>query len=122
MARILGQEVPSKKRIKIGLTYIYGVGPKRALDIIEALKLDAEIHVDQLTNEDISRLNSHIESTYLTGGDLKRKTRADIQRLIANKSYRGRRHVLSLPCRGQRTRTNTRTRKGKKKTIANKKK
>ncbi|MBS0584830.1 MAG: 30S ribosomal protein S13 [Verrucomicrobia bacterium] len=122
MPRIAGVDIPKKKRLEVALTYIYGMGEKRAKDVIAALKLNPDMHAEKLTEAETAQLTSHIQSHYAVEGDLRRETQANIKRLVAINSYRGMRHKLGLPTRGQRTRTNARTRKGKKKTVANKKK
>ena len=121
MARIAGVDLPKNKRLEIALRYIYGIGPKRSLDVIKALSLNADIRTEQLTEAQIAQLTSYIQGTYVVEGDLRREVQQNIKRLVSINSYRGMRHRLGLPVRGQRTRTNARTRKGKKKTVANKK-
>lgn len=122
MPRIAGVDLPKKKRLEIALTYIHGIGLKRSHDIIKALNLNADTRVEQITEADAARLTSHIQTTYTVEGDLRREVQSNIKRLIAINCYRGMRHKLGLPVRGQKTRTNARTRKGKKKTVAGKKK
>jgi len=122
MPRVIGIDIPDKKRLIISLTYLYGVGPKVAVEIIEKLGLDPNMRAGQLTEADIGRLNSMLQSEYTVEGDLRRQVQGNIKRLISIQSYRGLRHRSGLPARGQRTSTNARTRKGKKKTIAGKKK
>ncbi len=122
MPRVIGTDIPDNKRLAISLTYIYGVGPSRAKEIIEKLSLDAEMRAHKLTQDDIARINSFLQGEYVVEGDLRRQVQNNIKRLISIHAYRGTRHRLGLPVRGQRTHTNARTRKGKKKTIANKKK
>ncbi|AAD18767.1 ribosomal protein S13 [Chlamydia pneumoniae TW-183] len=122
MPRIIGIDIPAKKKLKISLTYIYGIGSARSDEIIKKLKLDPEARASELTEEEVGRLNSLLQSEYTVEGDLRRRVQSDIKRLIAIHSYRGQRHRLSLPVRGQRTKTNSRTRKGKRKTVAGKKK
>ncbi|MBM3195711.1 MAG: 30S ribosomal protein S13 [Chlamydiae bacterium] len=121
MPRILGVDIPDNKPLHISLRYIYGIGPTLALKICEELSLDPQVRAHSLGENDLSRINQLLQSQYLVEGDLKRKVQNDIRRHITIKSYRGSRHKLNLPCRGQRTRTNSRTRKGKRKTVANKK-
>lgn len=121
MPRVLGIEIPDKKRIEISLRYIYGIGPVRAKEICEKLGIDVSTRASQLTENDLSRINQLLQNEYVVEGDLRRKIQTDIRRLITIKSYRGQRHRLGLPVRGQRTRTNSRTRKGKRKTVAGKK-
>lgn len=122
MPRVIGIDIPDNKRLEVSLTYIYGVGRKLSNDIIDKLKLDRNMRANKLTEEDISRINAILQSQYVVEGDLRRQVQNNIKRLISIHSYRGMRHRLGLPVRGQRTRTNARTRKGKRKTVANKKK
>ncbi len=122
MARIAGVDLPRDKRIEIGLTYIYGIGRKSSNDILAATGVDPDIRVRDLTEEDVSKLREYIDHHYTVEGDLRRNVAFDIKRLIEIGSYRGLRHRKGLPVRGQRSKTNARTRKGPKKTIANKKK
>lgn len=122
MPRIIGIDIPAKKKLKISLTYIYGIGPALSEEIIAKLQLNPEARAAELTEEEIGRLNALLQSEYVVEGDLRRRVQSDIKRLIAIHAYRGQRHRLSLPVRGQRTKTNSRTRKGKRKTVAGKKK
>ena len=122
MARIAGIDLPRDKRIEIGLTYIYGIGRKTASDILAATGIDPDLRVRDLTEDDASKLREYIEHNYRVEGDLRRDVAFDIKRLIEIQCYRGIRHRKGLPVRGQRSKTNARTRKGPKKTIANKKK
>lgn len=122
MPRIIGIDIPDNKRLEISLTYIYGVGRHRALEVITTLGLDPSMRAQKLTQDDIARINGLLQSEYVVEGDLRRQIQNNIKRLINIHSYRGMRHRLGLPCRGQRTRTNSRTRKGRRKTVANKKK
>jgi small subunit ribosomal protein S13 len=122
MPRVAGADIPKKKRLVIALTYIFGIGPKRSSDVIKALNLSADMKADELTEAQIAQLTYHLQNSYLIEGDLRREVQSNIKRLITIGSYRGSRHRLGLPVRGQRTSTNARTRKGKKKTVANKKK
>ena len=122
MARIAGVDLPRDKRIEIGLTYIYGIGRKTATNIIEATGINPDTRVSDLTEDDISKLREYIDHNCRVEGDLRRDIAFDIKRLIEIGSYRGLRHRKGLPVRGQRSKTNARTRKGPKKTIANKKK
>jgi small subunit ribosomal protein S13 len=122
MARIAGVDLPNSKRIEAALTYIYGIGPTRAGEIIEKSGVDPDTRVHKLTDEEIARLRNIIESDYKIEGELRSEVALNIKRLIDIGSYRGLRHRRSMPVRGQRTRTNARTRKGKKKTVAGKKK
>ena len=122
MARISGVDLPREKRIEIGLTYIYGIGRKPASDIIKATGINPDTRVKDLTEDDVSKLREYIEKNVTVEGDLRRETAFDIKRLVEIGCYRGVRHRKGLPVRGQRSKTNARTRKGPKKTIANKKK
>jgi small subunit ribosomal protein S13 len=122
MPRVIGIDIPDKKRLEISLTYIYGVGRKLSTEIIAKLGLDPNMKAHNLTEEDIARINATLQSEYAVEGDLRRQVQNNIKRLISIHSYRGMRHRLGLPVRGQRTRSNSRTRKGKRKTVANKKK
>lgn len=122
MARIAGVDLPREKRIEIGLTYIYGIGRQSASDILAATGVDPDIRVKDITEDDLAKLRDYIDKNYEVEGDLRRSTALDIKRLIEIGCYRGLRHRRGLPVRGQRTKTNARTRKGPKKTIANKKK
>ena len=122
MARIAGIDLPKDKRIEIGLTYIYGIGRKTASDIVAATGINQDTRVKDLTEEDVSKLREYIEKNVTVEGDLRRETAFDIKRLVEIGCYRGVRHRKNLPVRGQRSKTNARTRKGPKKTIANKKK
>ncbi|MCI8602426.1 MAG: 30S ribosomal protein S13 [Oscillospiraceae bacterium] len=122
MARIAGVDLPREKRIEIGLTYIYGIGRKSANDILAATGIDPDIRVKDLTEDDATKLREYIDKNYEVEGDLRRNVALNIKRLVEIGCYRGVRHRKGLPVRGQRTKTNARTRKGPKKTIANKKK
>ena len=122
MARIAGIDLPREKRIEIGLTYIYGIGRKLANDILAATGVNPDIRVKDLSEDDAAKLREVIEHDYTVEGDLRRNRALDIKRLTEIGCYRGLRHRKGLPVRGQRTKTNARTRKGPKKTIANKKK
>ncbi|MCJ8331135.1 MAG: 30S ribosomal protein S13 [Lentisphaeria bacterium] len=118
MPRIVGVDIPEKKKLKVSLRYIFGVGPHLALEICKSCKLDPEMRVTELSEADVGRINSVIQtSDFQVEGDLKRQVQADIRRLQAINCYRGLRHSRSLPCRGQRTKTNARTRKGRKQTV-----
>ena len=121
MARIAGVDLPREKRVEIGLTYIYGIGRKTSNDILAATGINPDTRVKDLTEDDIAKLREAIDQ-YHVEGDLRRDVALDIKRLIEIGSYRGVRHRKGLPVRGQRTRTNARTRKGPAKTIANKRK
>ncbi len=122
MARIAGVDLPREKRIEIGLTYIYGIGRKSADDILAATGINPDIRVKDLSEEDATKLREYIDKNYEVEGDLRRNVALNIKRLVEIGCYRGIRHRKGLPVRGQRTKTNARTRKGPKKTIANKKK
>ncbi|MEX1012787.1 MAG: 30S ribosomal protein S13 [Waddliaceae bacterium] len=122
MVRVIGTDIPDKKRLVISMTYIYGVGTTRAKEIIEKLGLNPDMRAHQLSQDDIARINSLLQTDYMVEGDLRRQVQNNIKRLIAINCYRGQRHRAGLPTRGQRTSTNARTRKGKKKTVAGKKK
>jgi len=120
MARIAGVNLPKEKRVEIGLTSIYGVGRSLSREILKTAKIDLNTKISDLTEDEINRIREEIVK-HTTEGDLRRKTAMDMKRLQEIGSYRGMRHRKGLPCRGQRTRCNCRTRKGKKKTVANKK-
>ena len=122
MARISGIDLPRETRIEVALTYIYGIGPARAAEVLSKTGIDADIRVKDLTEEQEAQLRECIEHHYLIEGDLRRETAMNIKRLSEIGCYRGLRHRRGLPVHGQRTKTNARTRKGPKKTIANKKK
>ncbi|MBE6788867.1 MAG: 30S ribosomal protein S13 [Ruminococcaceae bacterium] len=122
MARIAGVDLPKDKRVEIGLTYIYGIGRKSAMDILAEAKVDPDTRVKDLTEDEVSRLRECIDKGYHVEGDLRREVALNIKRLIEIGCYRGVRHRKGLPVRGQKTKTNARTRKGPKRTIANKKK
>jgi len=118
MARIAGVDLPRDKRVEVGLTYIYGIGRTRSNEILERVGIDADKRVQDLTEAEISGLRQSIDREYRVEGDLRRSIQQDIRRLKDIRCYRGIRHVRGLPVRGQRTRTNARTRKGPKKTVA----
>ena len=123
MARLAGVDLPNSKRIEIALTYIYGIGRKSANDILAKTGIDPDTRAKDLTDDDVAKLRDEIEENYKVEGDLRRDNGLDIKRMVEINCYRGIRHRKSLPVRGQRTKTNARTRKGHvKKTIANKKK
>ena len=122
MARIAGVDLPRDKRVEIGLTYIYGIGRKSAKDILEMANIDPDTRVKDLTDEQEAALRDVIDKNFTIEGDLRRNVALNIKRLTEIGCYRGLRHRRGLPVRGQRTKTNARTRKGPKKTIANKKK
>ena len=117
MARIEGVDLPRSKRVEIGLTYIFGIGLKTSQNILEAAKLNPDTRVKDLTDTEVATLREHINN-YTVEGDLRRETQMNIKRLMEIGSYRGTRHRRNLPVRGQRTKTNARTRKGPKKTVA----
>ncbi len=118
MARIAGVDVPSDKQVQFSLPYIYGIGRKAARDILAQTKIEPERRVRDLTDEELVRLRGVIESEYMVEGDLRRDVRQNIQRLIEINCYRGARHRRGLPVRGQRTKTNARTRRGTKRVVA----
>lgn len=122
MARIAGVDIPNNKRVEIALTYIYGIGRKSANDILAATGINPDTRAKDLTDADIAKLRDEIEENYKVEGDLRRDVGLDIKRMVEINCYRGIRHRKGLPVRGQRTKTNARTRKGPAKTIANKKK
>jgi len=122
MARIAGVDLPKEKRVEIGLTYIFGIGRKTATDILAATGVNPDTRVKDLSEDDIAALRDYIDKNLQVEGDLRRETALNIKRLVEIGCYRGVRHRKGLPVRGQRTKTNARTRKGPKKTIANKKK
>ena len=122
MARISGIDLPREKRIEIALTYIYGIGPARAAKVLEKTGIDPDTRVKDLTEDQEAALRETIEGDYTIEGDLRREVAMNIKRLNEIGCYRGMRHRRGLPVHGQRTKTNARTRKGPKKTIANKKK
>ncbi|MDO5662215.1 MAG: 30S ribosomal protein S13 [Brachybacterium sp.] len=122
MARLVGVDLPRDKRTEVALTYIFGVGRTRALETLEATGVSGDIRVKDLTDEQLVQLRDHIEANYRVEGDLRREVAADIRRKVEIGSYEGLRHRRGLPVRGQRTKTNARTRKGPKRTVAGKKK
>ena len=122
MARIAGVDIPNNKRVEIALTYIYGIGRKSSNDILAKTGIDPDKRAKDLTEEEIAKLRDEIENSYTVEGDLRRDVALNIKRMVEINCYRGIRHRKGLPVRGQRTKTNARTRKGPKKTIANKKK
>lgn len=122
MARIAGVDLPREKRIEIGLTYIYGVGLSRSHEILEKTGVNPDTRVRDLSDEDVAKLRACVESDYEVEGDLRRWEAMNIKRLADIGTYRGRRHRMGLPVRGQRTRTNARTRRGRRVTVAGKKK
>lgn len=122
MPRVVGVDIPNKKRLIISLTYIKGLGRALAAEVCKKLSLSTDMPAEELTSEQVAQLNALIQKEYTVEGDLRRQTQGDIKRLISINCYRGQRHRAGLPVRGQRTSTNARTRKGKKKTVAGKKK
>jgi len=122
MARIAGVDIPNNKRIEIALTYIYGIGRKSASDILAATGINPDTRAKDLTDAEVAKLRDEIEENYKVEGDLRRDVALNIKRMVEINCYRGTRHRKGLPVRGQRTKTNARTRKGPAKTIANKKK
>ncbi len=122
MARIAGVDIPNAKRVEIALTYIYGIGRKSANDILAKTGVNPDTRAKDLTEEEIAKLRDVIENEYTVEGDLRRDVALNIKRMVEINCYRGVRHRKGLPVRGQRTKTNARTRKGPAKTIANKKK
>jgi small subunit ribosomal protein S13 len=122
MARLVGVDLPRDKRIEVALTYIYGIGKTRAHATLDATGVSPDMRVHQLGDEELVKLRDFIEANYQLEGDLRREVAADIRRKVEIGSYQGRRHRQGLPVRGQRTKTNARTRKGPKKTVAGKKK
>ncbi|MCA0436748.1 MAG: 30S ribosomal protein S13 [Austwickia sp.] len=122
MARLVGVDLPREKRVEIALTYIYGMGRTRAKQAVEAAGVDPSTRVKELTESDLVKLRDFIEENFKVEGDLRREVQADIRRKVEIGSYQGLRHRRGLPVRGQRTKTNARTRKGPKRTVAGKKK
>jgi small subunit ribosomal protein S13 len=122
MARLVGVDLPNDKRIEVALTYIYGIGRTRALETLNAAAVSADRRVHDLNDDELVRLRDWIEATYRVEGDLRREVQADIRRKIEIGCYQGIRHRRQLPVHGQRTQTNARTRKGKKRTVAGRKK
>jgi small subunit ribosomal protein S13 len=122
MARLIGVDLPNEKRLEIALTYIFGVGRTRAKETLDATGVSPDIRVKDLEETDLIKLRDHLEANYKMEGDLRREVTADIKRKVEIGSYQGLRHRRGLPVHGQRTKTNARTRKGPKKTVAGKKK
>ena len=122
MARIAGVDLPKEKRVEIGLTYIYGIGRSAADEILAATKINPDTRVKDLTKDEEALIRDYIDINFTVEGDLRRNTALDIKRLVEIQCYRGTRHRKGLPVRGQRSKTNARTRKGPKRTVANKKK
>lgn len=122
MARIAGVDLPKEKRVEIGLTYIYGIGRSTADQILAATNINPDTRVKDLTKDEEALIRDYIDKNFVVEGDLRRNTALDIKRLVEIQCYRGVRHRKGLPVRGQRSKTNARTRKGPKRTVANKKK
>ena len=122
MARIAGVDIPNQKRVEIALTYIYGIGRKSANDILAKTGINPDTRAKDLTEDEVAKIRDEIEASYTVEGDLRRDVAMNIKRMVEINCYRGIRHRKGLPVRGQRTKTNARTRKGPAKTIANKKK
>ena len=122
MARIAGVDLPKEKRVEIGLTYIYGIGRSAADEILAATKINPDTRVKDLTKDEEALIRDYIDKNFTVEGDLRRNTALDIKRLVEIQCYRGTRHRKGLPVRGQHSKTNARTRKGPKRTVANKKK
>lgn len=117
MARIAGINLPTEKRVEAALTAIYGIGPARALQILERAHVNSDTRVKALTNDEVDRIRGVIEQNYKVEGDLRTQVQQDIKRLKAIGTYRGQRHLKGLPARGQRTKTNARTKRGKRRTV-----
>jgi small subunit ribosomal protein S13 len=122
MARLVGVDLPREKRLEVALTYIYGIGRTRAAETLKATGISGDTRVHQISDDDLVQLRDYIEANYKVEGDLRREVQADIRRKVEIGCYQGLRHRRGLPVHGQRTQTNARTRKGKKKTVAGKKK
>ncbi len=122
MARIAGVDLPREKRVEIGLTYIYGIGKSKSQEIIKKTGINPDTRVRDLTDDEVAKLRDIIDKEYVVEGDVRREVSLNIKRLMEIGCYRGRRHKMGLPVRGQRTKTNARTRKGPAKTVAGKKK
>ncbi len=118
MARISGVDIPGNKQVGISLQYIYGIGPKNSMDILERTGINPEVKVNDLSEADISKIREAIDKDYAVEGDLRKEIQLNIKRLIEIGSYRGLRHRHNLPVRGQRSRTNARTKRGPRKTVA----
>src|SRR5438876_2970107 len=118
MPRVIGIDIPDNKRLEISMTYLFGIGRHLSNVIIERLGLNPDMRAKELTQDDIARINQLLQAEYIVEGDLRRQIQNNIKRLIGIHSYRGMRHRLGLPVRGQRTKTNSRTRKGRRKTVA----
>jgi small subunit ribosomal protein S13 len=122
VARIAGVDIPRNKRIEVSLTYIYGIGRKTAQKLLDSLSINRDIRAQELTDDQVNQIRKAIDGALTVEGDLRRMVQTNIKRLMDLGCYRGLRHRRGLPARGQRTKTNARTRKGPKKTVANKKK
>jgi small subunit ribosomal protein S13 len=122
MARLVGVDLPRDKRVEVALTYIFGIGKTRAHELLDATGVSPDMRVHQLGDEELVKLRDYIEANFQVEGDLRREVTADIRRKVEIGSYQGRRHRQGLPVRGQRTKTNARTRKGPKRTVAGRKK
>ncbi len=122
MARLVGVDLPRDKRVEVALTYIYGIGKTRASELLDATGVSPDARVNQLGDDELVKLRDYIEAHFQVEGDLRREVTADIRRKVEIGSYQGRRHRQGLPVRGQRTKTNARTRKGPKRTVAGRKK
>ena len=122
MARIAGVDLPREKRVEVGLTYIYGIGGSAAAEILKATGINPDTRIKDLTEDEVGLIREYIDKNFVVEDDLRRNTAMDIKRLIEIGCYRGVRHRKGLPVRGQRSKTNARTRKGPKRTVANKKK
>jgi len=121
MARLAGVDLPSKKRIEIALQYIYGVGKTRAKEILKATNISPDLRAEKLSDAEVAQIRAYIDGNFKVEGDLRREISMNIKRLVDQGTYRGMRHRKGLPARGQRTKTNARTRKGPRKTVAGKK-
>ena len=121
MARLAGVDLPSKKRIEIALQYVFGIGKTRAKEILKATNIDPNLRAEKLSDAEVAQIRAYIDGTFKVEGDLRREISMNIKRLVDQGTYRGMRHRKGLPARGQRTKTNARTRKGPRKTVAGKK-
>ena len=121
MARLAGVDLPSKKRIEVALQYIYGIGKTRSREILKATSIDPNLRAEKLSDAEVAQIRAYIDSNFKVEGDLRREVSMNIKRLVDQGTYRGYRHRKGLPVRGQRTKTNSRTRKGPRKTVAGKK-
>ena len=121
MARLAGVDLPSKKRIEVALQYIYGIGKTRAKQILKATSISPDLRAEKLSDAEVAQIRAYIDSNFKVEGDLRREVSINIKRLVDQGTYRGYRHRKGLPVRGQRTKTNSRTRKGPRKTVAGKK-